>query len=392
MAEDMGEKSEQPTGKRLADARQNGQIAKSQLLGATIDLIGAVLILAVLGGWFVRSLLELMRRGLDGRSGAGLTWDSTQPVLLESARHALIIAVPVLVLMFVVAGLAQFLQVGWLFTLRPLKPKFTRLNPVSGVKRLFSKRNVVKTLVNVVKLAAMVAIAQTVVQVNKPAIVGLPMLDPGPALVLVGRIMLEMCLWMLAFMLILALIDYVYQRYQHKQDLKMTKQEVKDEFRSMEGDPKVKGRRLRMARQIALQRIQSAVPSADVVVTNPTHFAVALKYDSDRMAAPTVVAKGVDVLAMRIRQLAMMHGVPIVEKPPLARALYHEAPVGRQISPQFYQAVAEVLAYVFRLSGKKAAAAADAGRGGRGASVPRREREEDTVGVGAADAGAEGWR
>lgn len=367
MAEDMGERSEQPTGKRLSDARGNGQVPKSPLLSAAIDLIGAVIIIAVFGGWFVRSLSELMRQGLDGRASmsatapqtglggpAGLNWDSTEPLLLESARHAMFIAVPVLLLMFVVAFLAQFLQVGWLFTLKPLQPKLSRLNPVSGVKRLFSKRTLVKTLVNLLKLAAMVFIAHTVVRINEPAIVSMPMLDPGPAMVLAGRIMLEMCLWMLAFMLVLALIDYTYQRWQHKQDLRMTKQEVKDEFRSMEGDPQIKGRRLRMARQIAMQRMQAAVPQADVVVTNPTHFAVALKYDGDKMGAPVVVAKGADLLAMRIRQIATMHGVPIVEKPPLARALYHEAPVGRQISPEFYQAVAEVLAYVYRLSQKKA--------------------------------------
>lgn len=356
MAEDMGERSEQPTGKRLSEARQNGQIPKSPLLGATIDLVGALLILVIFGGWFVRSLLELMRSGLDMRSDAAFagTWESAQPSILESVRHGAMIAVPVLVLMFLVAGLAQFVQVGWLFTLRPLKPKFSRMNPISGVKRLFSKRNVVKTAVSVLKLTALVVIAQTVVQVNKPAIASLPMLEASPAVLLVGQIMLDMCLWMLAFMLVLAIIDFTYQRWQHKQDLRMTKQEVKDEFRSMEGDPKVKGRRLRMARQMALQRIQAAVPQADVVVTNPTHFAVALKYDADTMHAPTVVAKGADLLAMRIRQLAMMHGVPIVEKPPLARALYAEAPIGRQISPQFYQAVAEVLAYVFRLAEKKA--------------------------------------
>jgi len=354
VAEDLGERTELPTGRRLADARSRGQVAKSADLSAATEFIAAVVLLLIFGGGIIGGLSAILERALTPGSGLALTIDDALPLVLASGvRAAWALAAPML-LFFAVACLAQFVQVGWLLTLNPVKPKLDRLNPVAGVGRLFSRRNAVKTLVNSAKIAAIGAVGWLVIHRDLRAIAGLPLLTPAGAMGVVGRLALELLAWMLLLMLVIGIMDYAYQRWQHTQDLRMTKHEVKDERRTIEGDPEVKGRRLRMAREIALQRIRHAVPTADVVVTNPTHVAVALKYDAGTMRAPRVVAKGADLLAFRVREVAALHGVPIVERPPLARALYAGVEVGREIPPQHYQAVAEVLAYVYRLEGRAA--------------------------------------
>lgn len=358
MAEDLGEKTEMPSARRLREARGRGQIAKSQDLGSAIDLAGGFIALMVLGGSIVAGLSGLLRYLLDDRtSGVATDMAALDGALRLSGVRLVTIAGPFLLVMCVVSFFGQFVQVGWLFTLQPLQPKLDRLNPMSGLSRLFSRRNAVKTLAGVLKMSISGTIGVLIVCSHTAEIASLSRLGAAAAFMLMGRIVADLCIWMLAVMLVLGIVDYVFQRWQHTRDLKMTKQEVKDELRSMEGDVETKGRRLRMARQIALQRIKQAVPKADVVVTNPTHFAVALQYDAQSMAAPRVVAKGADFMAFRIREIAVASGIPIVEKPPLARALYAGVDVGRAISPEFYEAVAEVLAYVYRLEGRQPTAA-----------------------------------
>ncbi len=358
MAEDLGEKTEMPSARRLREARGRGQVAKSQDLGSAIDLVGGFIALMILGGSIVAGLSGLLRYLLDDRnSGAAMDLSSLDGALRLTAVQLAVITGPFLLVMFAVSFFGQFVQVGWLFTLQPLQPKLDRLNPMSGLSRLFSRRNAMKTAVGVVKMSIIGTIGVLIVRSHTAEIASLSRLGAAAAFMLMGRILADLCIWMLAVMLVMGIVDFVYQRWQHTKDLKMTKQEVKDELRSMEGDVETKGRRLRMARQIALQRIRQSVPKADVVVTNPTHFAVALKYDADEMAAPKVVAKGADFMAFRIREIAAANGIPIVEKPPLARALYAEVDVGRAISPEFYEAVAEILAYVYRLEGRQPKAA-----------------------------------
>lgn len=361
MAEELGERTELPTARRRGQARGRGQIAKSTDLGSAIDLAGAFILLAILGSSIVGGLAALTRTLLDSSVSGTAAPETIQSTLRFAAIQTALIAAPFMLLMCVVAAFAQFLQVGWLFTLEPLAPKLNKLNPVTGLKRLFSRRSLVKTGLGILKLSVLVMVAWLVVAGHTGEIASLPRLHAVAAFMVMGRIIVDLCLWMLAVMLIIGIIDFIYQRWQHTRDLKMTKQEVKDELRSMEGDMETKGRRLRMARQIALQRIQQSVPRADVVVTNPTHFAVALEYDPETMAAPKVVAKGADFLAFRIREIAAAHRVPIIERPPLARALYAEVDVGRAISPELYEAVAEILAYVYRLEGRAAPAGVGVG-------------------------------
>jgi flagellar biosynthesis protein FlhB len=355
LAEELGERTELPTGKRLQEARGRGQVAKSQDLTAAIDLIGGAILIVTLGGTAVGALAVLMRQVLEGQApGSGFDAESARETIAWAGVQLARIAAPALGVMFLLAVLSQVAQIGWHLTTDPLRPRIERLNPVGGFKKLFNVRNLVKTLVNSVKLGLVAVVATLLIRRFLPAIAALPMLEMAPALYKMLQLSAQLAAALLVLLLVIGLADYLYQRWQHTQDLRMTKQEVKEERRSMEGDPDIKAKRFRMAREIAMHRIQQSVPTADVIVTNPTHFSVALKYDAGKMHAPRVVAKGADFLAVHIRHVAAANGVPIVERPPLARGLYWGVDIGREIAPEFYEAVAEVLAYVYRLKGKVA--------------------------------------
>jgi flagellar biosynthesis protein FlhB len=350
MAEELGERTELPTGRRRSEARQEGRVAKSTDLAASIDLIGGVAVLAILGSFGVTGLAVLLRRTLEGQTpGSPVSIDSIKPMAIQAAIDAAYVALPALVIMFLVGALSHYIQVGWFITLEPLKPNFSRLNPVGGLGKFVSLRNLVKTGVSCIKLLIIGIVAAAIIRKHLPAIVALPRLDAAPALYKILLLGFELAAWLLLLTLLIGIADFMYQRWQHTRDLRMTRQEVKDERRSVDGDPDVKSRRFRMARDIAMQRLSHSVPKADVIVTNPTHFSVALKYDQSSMRAPRVIAKGADEMAFRIRQLAAQHSIPLVERPPLARGLYWSARVGQEIKPEFYEAVAEVLAYVYRL-------------------------------------------
>jgi flagellar biosynthetic protein FlhB len=236
-----------------------------------------------------------------------------------------------------------------MLTFKPLVPKFSKLSPAKGLSNLFGKRGLMRFLMSMGKVAVVSSVAGVVIYFDGPQMLSLIRLDAGQLLAAAGGLVWDLSIKIAIVLMLLALLDLVYQRWQHQQDLKMTKHEVKEEMKRMEGDPMTKQRRTKIARQMAMQRMGQAVPGADVVVTNPTHYAVALKYD-DTMAAPKVVAKGVDYMALRIRQLASANGVPIVERPPLARGMYRYVEVGQEIPAKFYSAVAEILAYVYQLN------------------------------------------
>jgi flagellar biosynthetic protein FlhB len=350
MAEDMGERTEQPTGRKLAMARARGQIPKSPELSGAVDLIGAVIVLMFFGGAFVEQLAAMMRTMLSGNApGWGLDKGGVKDLAVWAFLHAVQAAAPFIALMVVVAYLAQLMQVGWLWSAQPLEPKWDRMNPVSGFGRIFSRKNLVKTGIGVLKMGLIGYIVVYVIAQRIQELAGLPALSALAGFHHLGELVLGMAKWMLLVMLVIGVADWWFQRWQHTQDLKMTKQEVQDERKSTEGDEQMKAKRLKMGRQMAMQRMRMDVPKADVVVTNPTHFSVAIRYDADKMDAPKVVAKGADYLAFRIREIALGAGVPIVEKPALARALYAYVAVGQQIRAEDYEAVAEVLAYVYRL-------------------------------------------
>lgn len=355
MAEDLGERTEAPTGKRLGDARQRGQIARSQDLSSAALLLGAVLALAAVGGPLVDGMGEYMQRQLEeGLLTRTDEVDEARMAIINAVLRSVVIAGPAMALLVLAAYVAHVFQVGWLVTTKPLQPNLGRLNVIKGIGKLFSKRNVVKGGINVAKVAIVGSVATLVIRSEIAGLVSLPRMSMAQGLVFTGGLIMKLSLWLLAVLLLLGVIDFVYQKWQHQQDLRMSKQEVKDERKSTEGDPQVRARRQKIARQIAMQRLRSDVPTADVVVTNPTHYSVALKYDAEKMRAPRVVAKGADFMALQIRLIAATHGVPIVERPALARALYANVEVGREVPVEQYEAVAEVLAYVYRLEGRAA--------------------------------------
>jgi flagellar biosynthetic protein FlhB len=353
MADDMGNKTEQPTGKRLQDAREKGQIPKSIDLTGTLDLIAAAIVVWYFSGDLTTGLMEVMKTLLEGGGPAGpLDQDGAIRLFGWALIKGFLSAWKFFVVMTVFLLCIQLKQSGFNFTLKPLEPKWERLNIFTGFGKIFNKRNSVKTVINSLKLAIVTMVVFSFTSAHLHEMARLPALELTGAAKIMFAMIIKLLAWVLAVMLFMGVADYLYQRWQHTEDLKMTKQEVKDEAKAAEGDVGMRAKRLNMGREMITQRLKSTVPKADVVVTNPTHFAVAMRYDPATMAAPVVIAKGADYVALRIRELATASGVPIIEKPPLARALYHNVPVGREVPSQFYEAVAELLAYVYRISGK----------------------------------------
>jgi len=326
MADDLGERTEEATPRRRQESREQGQVARSQDLSGALLLISGSIAVAACAWWETAAYV-----------GAG----------------AVRIAAPVLLIAWLAAYLSHFGQIGWLFAPKAVQPKASKLNPFKGFARIFSLSSVVKASLDALKVAFVLIVAVVTIQQYRDQIILLPYLELLPTLASVGWMMLMLALRLLAVLLLLGVIDFAYQRWKHAKDMRMTKQQVKDEMKETEGDPDVKRRRMRIQHQIAMQRISSSVPKADVVVTNPEHISIAIQYDADRMNAPKVIAKGADFLALRIRQIALANRIPIVERKPLARSLYRSVQVGQEIPGEFYAAVAEVLAYVYRLSGRK---------------------------------------
>lgn len=355
MAEDLGDKTELPTARRRSEARSRGQVPKSTDLSAAVELAAGVALLAIMGSAGAGVLGALLRHGLQHElAGGPIDTRTVRDAAINAGLAGAWVLGPALAVMFGVAYLAQFLQVGWLITLKPITPNLNKLSPAAGLKRIFGVRGLIRLGMNSLKLVVVSLVAGLVLWKDLEMVVALPGLTILGGVYMVLQLALELTLWLLATLILMGIVDFIVQRWRHTQDLRMTRQEVKDERRSMEGDPEIKSRRFRMAREIALHRIQAEVPKADVIVTNPTHFSVALRYDPAKMRAPKVVAKGADDLAFHIRRVAIASGVTIVERPPLARALYWEVDLGREVPAEFYEAVAEVLAYVYRINGRAA--------------------------------------
>lgn len=350
MAEDKDARTEQPTARRRTEARAGGQIAKSQDLTAAVLLVGGLVTLRFLGPGIWARMLAMYRTALSGDGAADR--DQMIPLATASAVEMFRMLAPFMALLLLITLIALYSQVGLLLTLKPLTPNLKKLNPITGIGRIVSPRSLVMLVTNLAKLALVVSVAYLVIGGVASEIIFSGALDHVAIFGLAAHLAFRLGITLGVVLLILALFDYAYQRYRHNKDLMMTKEEVKDEMRSMEGDPVVKQRRREVQMQLAFQRLKTDVPQADVVVTNPTHVAVAIKYDATVMAAPKVVAKGADHMAIRIRQIAAAAGVPILERPPLARALHEAVEVGQEVPERFYQAIAEILAYVYELSGQ----------------------------------------
>lgn len=325
-------------------------MARSQDLTAAVLLLAAFVALALCGPKLWLTLVAVVRASLSPDTPTSLT--DTLPFSAAVCIEVVKRVAPYLLIIFLAILAALYAQIGVLFTVKPLMPSLSKINPLNGVKRLFSMRSVMMALINMGKLAVVALVAYLTLAGSAGAIVYACTFDFADAFRLGARMTFDLSMKLAAALMVLALLDFAWQRYRHERDLRMTKEEVKDEYRSMEGDPQIRRRRRQVQLQLALQRLGTDVPKADVVVTNPTHVAVAIAYDADTMLAPKVVAKGADIIALRIRQIAVAARIPVVERRALARALYEAVAVGEYVPERFYRAIAEILAYVYELTGR----------------------------------------
>lgn len=352
MADDSDDKTEEPTGKRLSKAHDDGDVPLSREVGHLLMILGILVAVGTMAPWIMKDLIGLLRAFIERPHTMSADIESIKLMVFQMIwRVGLLLAMPIA--LFMIIGVVSTLgQVGFLYTPKKLTPNLSNLSLIGGVKRLFSTQSLVeagkglaKVIIIVIVLAAMV-----VPSLRHPdAIIDQDLVTTVSQ---VQKLIVMLLFFTAIVMAVVAALDLTYTRWSHKEKLKMTKQEVRDEHKDMEGDPKIKSRIRAIRLERHKKRMMAAVPKATVVITNPTHFAVALKYDMDAMAAPTVVAKGADYLALRIRQIADTHEVPIVENPPLARALYAAVEVDQEIPQEHYKAVAEVIGFVMRLKGK----------------------------------------
>lgn len=350
MAEDSDlEKTEQPSQKRLDDAREKGQVARSRELSTFAVLIAGGGTLWLMGATLTQHMVDLLRNGLTLSREMALNPNLMIPRLYDLSLDALLTFAPLLLAVLLAAAFSPLLLNGWLFSTEALQPQFSRMNPLSGIARMFSMNSVVELSKALAKSILVGGVGAWVVWDHREAALQLVSVPVAASIPQMGHLIGVSFLLIVGAMLLIVAIDVPYQLYEHNKKLKMTKEEVRQEAKETEGDPMVKGRIRSLQREAARRRMMAAIPTADVVVTNPTHYAVALKYSEMGMRAPTVVAKGSHLLAARIKEIAIENHVPILEAPPLARALHKHTQLGDAIPEALYTAVAEVLAYVYQL-------------------------------------------
>lgn len=346
---DSQERTERPTQKRLEDARKKGQVPRSIDLGAAAVTLAATGALFMFGASAAEGLMRMLVDGLQVRGSELAQDDVMLRQLGDSGSLALMAIVPLFAAMFVAAVASPALIGGWTFSSEALSFKPERLDPVRGIGRMFSVRSVVELLKSIAKFALIAGIAVLVIRSQLAEIGALATQSVGPAIVEAGRITLYALLSMAAGLGIIAAIDAPFQLWQHTKELRMSMQEIREEMKESEGSPETRSRIRQMQQTLARRRMLQDVPKANVVITNPTHYAVALRYDEKQDLAPVVLAKGSDEIAARIREVAREHGVPMVSAPPLARAIFRHVDIGRQIPHALFVAVAQVLTYVWQL-------------------------------------------
>lgn len=350
-----GEKTEPATNKKLDETRKQGQVAKSKDLIMAATLMALFIIVKV----YVSSLGQKLMDGFkefysqfEVHAGSsmgypvGLAASSLQNVFMNIISAVF----PVLIVAVIIAVLGNMLQQRWMVTSEPMKPKFSKLSPVNGFKRIFSVRQLFELLKSIAMIIVIGIIVYTEIKDKVNLLLTFYNITLYQAIGAIGEIIVNLGIKISAVFLVIGFIDLFYQRYKFKQDTMMTKQEIKDEFKNAEGDPQVKGQIRRRMQEISRRRMMQQLPEADVVITNPTHFAVALKYEPNSGMAPVVIAKGADYLAYKIKEVAKENNIEIVENKPLARIIYHNVDIGMEIPPELYQAVAEILAAVLKPS------------------------------------------
>jgi flagellar biosynthesis protein FlhB len=352
------ERTEAPSARRLEKARAEGRVPQSRELSAFLVLASATGGFWVLGEWLAQRAGGVLRRGLSFGRDAAFDASALTHSMMALSWEALLLMAPMFLLTIVAAMAAPFALGGWIFAPEAMSPNFSRMNPFKGVQRMFSWHSFGELIKAVLKAALIGSVIYWVVRREQGQMFALVLQSVEPALASFGHMVIFAMIGLVAGLALIAAIDVPFQLWRYYAGLKMTKEEVRQEMKEMDGDPHLKARIRSQQREMARRRMMAEVPKADVVVTNPTHFAVALKYDRERMGAPSVVAKGMSLVAEKIRALAVENKVPVMEAPPLARALYRHTEIGDQIPAALYTAVAEVLAYVYQLNQSLAAGGA----------------------------------
>ena len=349
-----GEKTEPATAKKLKDAREDGKVTKSKELTAAFDLIVLFLVLKIFISFVGERLVGIfdyvysrMPDFLEINS-TGVSSVAASHYMADILLQMLLTMLPFLLFGFVITFLVSVVQVGWKVTGKPLKPDLNKFNPINGFKRIISKDSLFELLKSIIKIAVIFWVAYSRVKNHKEELFILYEIPLNQAIALIGSVIIDTGLYISIVYLVIGFADFAYQKHKFNEDMKMTKQEVKDEFKNTEGDPQIKGRQRRKMQETSQRRMMHDVPKADVVITNPTHLAVAVKYDADVNTAPVVLAKGEEYVAQKIKEVARENNIEIVENKPLARMLYHNVDIGTEIPPELYQAVAEVLAAIYK--------------------------------------------
>lgn len=350
---DKETRTEEATPKKLKDAKKKGQVAKSADLSSAVSLFMFTLLIGALGQYMMTNSLMFLKKSLTVNYGAPLSGANVGTMLINSLMQFALFLMPFAVISIIIGIVVNLTQIGFLFTVQPLKPDFKKLNPIEGFKNIFSQKSMFNLVKNLLKLTMVfymsyINIKQSVNQILNSGNIGseklffffmdlLKTLSMNIAIVMLG----------------LAVVDYIFQKREYKKNLKMSKQEIKDEYKQMEGNPQMKAARQQRQREISMRKMMSSIPTSTVVITNPTHFAVVLRYDTGKDQAPLVTAKGADYMAQKIKEIAKENNIPIMENKELARAMYKKVEIGDYVPVELYKAIAEVLALVYQMNGKK---------------------------------------
>ncbi len=353
-----GEKTEPATEKKLTDARKEGQVAKSREIANGLGILALFLVLKLWVGTMGNQFLNVFSSIYEKIPATVTFWHGYMPendirmIFQYMLLRAVIIMAPILLVGVLVAFLSDVVQVGWKPTAKPMMPKFSKMSPASGLKRIFSVNSLVELVKSLAKIGLVIYICYSYLKDKWSLLFLLYDIPLMQALGLIAKTVTDLGIRIAAVYMIIALADFAYQKVKFSRDMRMTKQEIKEEYKQQEGDPQIKGKIRQRMREASQRRMMQDLPRADVVITNPTHYAVAIKYDPEVADAPLVIAKGEDYLAARIKETARENQIEIVENKPLARMLYANVEVGQAVPPELYQAVAEVLAFVYHLQGK----------------------------------------
>ncbi len=347
------EKTEEATAQRRDDFRRRGHVAQTRELASVLLLLGFLGCVWLMGKFFMAHIFESYRLVYEFISPDMLQKESLLPLIGKISIHLFLILAPFFLLAFVVAMSSSLLQIGFLFSEEALTPNLEKINPLEGLKRMFSLRSVVEGVKSVIKVLVIGYTAYYILSDSIETIPRLVFLTPLQIFEYLSAEIFRLILGIGGVLVFIAGLDYFFQRYQLEEQMKMTKQEIRDEVKTREGDPLIKARIRKIQKEVSQRRMMADVPKADVIITNPTHLACALKYSPEKFAAPILLAKGQDLVAQRIREIAKENGIPIVENKPLARTIYKSLEVGQVIPRELFAAVAEVLAYVFKLKRKK---------------------------------------